>query len=122
MPWPSLSRMPILPSAQFVQIDLRRAKIDAARCRFFTLAQDLGGVEQRFGRNAADVQTDAAEARVLLDESDLLALVRGVKRRGVAARTGAEDHNFSRDRFHSASIYFSLMSASAKASRPAMIL
>ena len=59
------------------------------------LAQDLGGVEQGLRRNAADVQTDAAETWVLFDEGNFLAFVRGIKGGGVAAGTGAENENFS---------------------------
>ena len=45
---------------------------------------------KRLRRNAADVQADAADARVALDQDHLLAEVGGPKRRGVAAGPGAE--------------------------------
>ncbi|MNC99501.1 hypothetical protein D3C83_178180 [compost metagenome] len=45
----------VFPIAQFIEIYLGLAKGDAARGRFFALAQYFGGVEQGFRRNTADV-------------------------------------------------------------------
>ena len=108
------------PSAQFVQIRSERAKFDAACGRLLRLADDRSGMQQCLGRNAADVQTNAAEPRILFDESDFFALVRGIKRGGVAAGAGAENDNFSADRFHRLRFYLSFKSASANASSPVM--
>src|SRR5206468_7516987 len=52
---------------------------------------DLGGVEQRLGRDAAAVQAGAADL-VLLDHDHRQAELRGPERAGVAAATGPEDH------------------------------
>src|SRR5678816_4485885 len=103
----------VLPIAEFFEIDLRLAESDAASGRFFALAQDLSGMEQGFRRNAADVQANPAEARVLFYEGYFFTLVRSVKCCGVSAWPGAQYQNFRRHRFHSASIYCNLMSPSS---------
>jgi len=51
---------------------------------------ELGGAQQRLGRNAAPVETDAAEV-LALDQSDLAAELGGADRRDVAARPAADD-------------------------------
>ena len=86
----------------------------------FDFAHDRSGMQQGLGRNAADVHADAAEPGILFDENDFLALVGGVKRGGVAAGAGAENDDFSGDRFHRLRFYLSFKSASSKASRPAI--
>ena len=77
-------------------------------------------MQQCLGRNAADVHTDAAEPGVLFDENDFFALVSSVKRGGVAARAGAQNEDFSADRFHRLRFYLSFKSASSNASSPAI--
>ena len=78
----------------------RRAEGDAAVRGFPRRGDQVRGVQQRLGRDAAAVQADAAEPLLALDEDDFLALVRRVERRGVSARAGADDHDFSFDWFH----------------------
>ena len=51
---------------------------------------DLGGVQQRLGRDAAAVQAGAADL-VLLDQRDPLAELGGAQRAGVAAAAATED-------------------------------
>ena len=74
----------------------RRGRSSACRTRaprwraLLRVGDHLRGVQQGLGRNAADVQADAADARVALDEDHLLAEVRRAKRRGVAAGAGAQ--------------------------------
>src|SRR3546814_8921357 len=51
---------------------------------YTTLFRSLGG-------NAADVEADAAELRVALDQDGVQTQVRGAERGGVAAGAGAED-------------------------------
>ena len=53
---------------------------------------DLGGVQQRLGRDAADVQAGAAEL-ALLDEPDAQAELGRAQGAGVAARTRPEDED-----------------------------
>ena len=53
---------------------------------------DLGGVQQRLGGDAADVQAGAAEL-VLLDERDAQAELGGAQRTRVAAGPRSQDHD-----------------------------
>ena len=54
----------LLPAAQVVDVDLRLGERDAEVAHLLGLGDDLGGVEQRLRRDAADVEADAAERRV----------------------------------------------------------
>ena len=81
----------VLPAAQRVDVDLGLAEGDAVVGGELRLGDDLRHVQQRLGRDAADVQADAAEALVALDEDDVEAEVGGAERGGVAADAGAED-------------------------------
>ena len=63
----------VLPVAQLGEIELRRAELDAVRGHRARLIDDLGRVQQRLGRNAADVQAHAAERRPAIDQRDLQA-------------------------------------------------
>src|SRR5205823_1585367 len=51
----------------------------------------LGGVKQRLGRDAADVEAGAAERLVLLDHHHLHAELRRADRAEIAARAGTDD-------------------------------
>ena len=90
----------ILPGAQLVQIDMRRAKSDALTGGIVRFADQIGGMQQGFGGNAAPVKADAAQTGLLLDQNDLLALVGGIKRGGIAARPATHHDDFSINRFH----------------------
>ena len=68
----------------------RLAERDAVRAHLVRLLDDARGVQQRFRRNAADVQAHAAERRPALDERDLEPEIGGAKRRRVAAGPGAD--------------------------------
>ena len=52
--------------------------------------RQLGVAQQRLGRDAADVEADAAPV-LLLDDRDLLAELRGADRGDVPTRAGTED-------------------------------
>ena len=88
----------VLPGTQLVPIDLRRRENDAACRHVGGILDHLGGVQQRLGRNAADVQADAAEHRPALDQRDLEPEIGGAERRGVAAGTRAEHDQIERAR------------------------
>ena len=55
------------------------------------LLEQLGGVQQRLRRDAADVEAGAAEGRALLDHRDLHAELRRADRADIAAGAGADD-------------------------------
>ena len=84
----------LFPRAQFGEVDLRRAEGDAAMFRLLRGGKHVRGVKQRFRRDAAAVQANAAEPFVLLDQDDLFAEVGGVKRGGVPPGPGADNDHF----------------------------
>ena len=69
---------------------LRLAEADAVFGHFLSLGHHLGGVQQRLGRNAADVEADAAQRGITFHQHHLHAEVGGAECGGVAAGTGAE--------------------------------
>ena len=81
----------VLPAAQLLEIQLGRTKDDAVLCHRAGLFDDLRGVQQRLGRDAADVETNTAQRRVALDQDGLLAEVGGPKRGRVATGPGTQD-------------------------------
>ncbi len=66
---------------------------DAVRGHLLGLGDDAGGVQERLGGDAADVQAHAAQRLVALDQHRLQPEVGGAKRRRVAARSGADDEH-----------------------------
>ena len=80
-----------LPADQPLEVDRRRAEVDAVRAHLLRLGDHPRGVQQRLGRDAADVQADAAQALVALDEDRAQAEVGGAERGGVAADAPADD-------------------------------
>ena len=80
-------------------VGLHAAGLDAKVLGFLEQIGDVGGVEQRFGRNAADVHADAAQL-LLLDhrrrETELRAADRAHVARGPAAKN---DHVKTRHRY-----------------------
>ena len=87
----------LLAGAHLVEVDLRLAEGDAHRVQRLDLFEDGSGMQQGFGGDTTDVQADAAECVVALDQDDLLAEVGGAEGGGVAAGTGAEDHDLRDD-------------------------
>ena len=63
------------------------------RGHLVALADDLGGVQQRLGRDAADIEADATQRRPALDQHHLLAEIGGAERGRVAAGPGAQDQH-----------------------------
>ena len=83
----------VLPAAQLVDVDLGLAEADAVGGGLLDVAHHAGDVQQRLRRDAADVEADAAEPLVALDQHGLEPEVGGAERGGVAAGAGAEhDH------------------------------
>ncbi len=76
---------------QLGQVDFRRAVFDAVMAHLADFVDDLGGMQQRLGRNAADVEANAAQHRPAFHQRDLEAEIGGAERGGVAAGTGTED-------------------------------
>ena len=74
------------------EVELRLADLDAhAGERVAGLVEQLGRVQQRLRRDAADIEAGAAEGRVLLDHRDLHAELRRADGADIAAGAGADD-------------------------------
>ena len=99
----------LLPvAADGVDVDLRRAEADADVGGVAGVGDELGGVQQRLGRDAADVQAGAAGPLAGVDERDLEAVVGGEERGGVAAGAAAEDEELRFDGFRHGRGVFSI--------------
>jgi hypothetical protein len=83
----------VLEGPQFLQVDRRVAETDAVRRHGGRLVDDPGGVQQGLGRNAADIEANAAQHRVTLDQGDPQPEVGGAKGGGVPARARAQHDN-----------------------------
>ena len=90
----------ILPRAQLGDVDLGPAENNSPPVGRFHLANQLGRVKQRLGRDAAAIQTNSAEALFPLDQNNFFPLVRGVERRRVTAGAAADNDNLRLKRFH----------------------
>ena len=66
---------------------------DAVRLGVLELVEQVGGVEQGLGRDAAAVQAGAAEEGILLDDGGLETELAGADGGDVAAGTGAENRD-----------------------------
>ena len=85
---PPVSRL-TTPSFQPRSFPMSIVRLAERRCRARPsprFLDHLGGVQQRLGRDAADVQADPAELRPALHQHDLLAQIGGPEGGGVAAR------------------------------------
>ena len=78
------------PTAQFVEIDFGRTKSDAVIRHRCGLVDDLGSMQQGLGRNAADVETHAAERRPAFDQGDREPEIGRAKRRRISAGACAD--------------------------------
>ena len=83
----------VLERAHAVEVDLGLAEGDPRAGGLLGVGEHAREVQQRLGGDAADVEADAAEALVALDEHGLQAEVGGAEGGGVAARARADhDH------------------------------
>src|SRR5690606_26856570 len=87
----------VLVATQRIEIDLRLAEGDAEGAGVRGLVDDVGRVQQRLGRDAADVEAHAAQVRVTLDQHRIEAKVGGAEGGGVAAGARAEHHEAAFD-------------------------
>ena len=83
----------VLPAADRGGVERRRAKAHAMRTHRLGVVDHLGDMQQRLGRDAANVETDAAKRRSRLDQNDVLPQVGGAKGGGVAAGTCAQNQD-----------------------------
>jgi hypothetical protein len=85
----------VLVGTQLVEIDARGSEADAAIAHVLRFFHYAGDVQQRFRGDAADVQADATERRVTLDEHRLHPQVGTAESRRVAPRSGAENQHLA---------------------------
>ena len=74
------------------------AEPDAVFGHRLCVVDDLGGVQQRLRRYAADVQANPADHRVALDQDDVETEVGRAESRRITARTGTQDDQFRKMR------------------------
>ena len=75
---------------QLGQVDFRLPVFDTVMAHLTDFVDDLGGVQQRLGWNAADVQANAAQHGPAFDQRDLESEIGSAERGGVATGPGAE--------------------------------
>ena len=85
----------VLVGAQLVDVDRRCGKGDAESAGVLGFFHDRGDVQQGLGRNAADVEADAAEGGVALDDDRLHAEVGRAEGGRVATGAGAENEHLA---------------------------
>ena len=81
--------------AQLVEIDCRRGETDAGFRDVVGLLDHRRHMQQGLGRNAADIEADAAQRRVAFDDHRLQAQVGGAERGGITAGPGTEHQHFA---------------------------
>ncbi len=79
----------VLQGGRHVQTDLARRDADLGSV--LGLLEEIGRVEERLRRDAAPERADAAQPRLLLDDQDRQAQLRGPDRGDVAAGSRADD-------------------------------
>ncbi len=84
----------LFPAADFVDVDRRCGEGDAVMRNLVSFGDDFRDMQQRLGRDAADVQAHATQTCMLLDQDHLFAQVCGAECCGVAAGTCTENHDF----------------------------
>ena len=83
----------VLASADQGPIEARVFALDALVGGMSEVFPDVGGMEERFRRDAADQEAGATEAVIFFDEGGLEAVLTGADCRGVAAGA-APDHDY----------------------------
>ena len=87
----------VLPVGELVEVDLGLAELKAVRRHLARLGDHLGGVQERLGGDAADVQADPAERRIALDQHGLEPEIGRPEGRRVAPRPRAQHHELGLD-------------------------
>ena len=81
----------LLPRPHGVEVDGRFREGNAPIGQVGSLGHRLGDVQQGLGGNAPAEQACAAQSRFHVDQGDLHAKIGGQERRGVTARSAAEN-------------------------------
>src|SRR5207248_4866136 len=81
------------PATQSPHVDFRRSEVDPPILRLMRFLDQLGNMQQRFGRDASAIQTYPARVDFGIDERDFHAEIGGEKGCSVSARSAAHDCN-----------------------------
>src|SRR5205823_491989 len=81
-------------AADAVDVDLRLAELNAEQGRIASVGDQLGGVQQGLGRNAADAEAGTAEAVGVVNKDDGHPLVGGEECGNISSRPAADDNQF----------------------------
>ncbi len=87
----------LLPAPQPVDIYPGGIKFDTGRGHFPALTDDLGGVQQRLGGDAAHVEADAAEGWITFNQYHPFAQIGSAEGRCIAARPRAQHDDLGLD-------------------------
>src|SRR5436190_17941209 len=90
----------VFPLPHSVHVDARVIESHSTESRLPRFEHYFRGMQKSFGWNAAAVQANATEARLLLDEDDFFAFVRCVKCRGITTRPRPDNHDLSLNCVH----------------------
>jgi hypothetical protein len=96
-PFGQLADYAFLEAAHAVDVDLRLTETHAVGAHFFCVGNHLRHVQQRFRRDAADIEADAAEGGVTLYKCHLLAEIGGAECSGITTGAAAEHQYFGVD-------------------------
>ncbi len=80
------------PAAQAVEVDGRGSEIDTIRLGTPGFVEQVGHMQERFGRDASAVQADTAGIFLRIHQGYLQAQVGREKSRGIATRAGTDYH------------------------------
>ena len=83
----------VLPAANGRWVEGRRAEAHAVRTHRLGVVDHLGDMQQRLGRDAADVEAYAAECRARVDQDDVLPQIGSTEGGGVAAGTRPQNQD-----------------------------
>ena len=87
----------LFPAAQTVDVDLGLAELDAVRLEALGFLDDRDGMQKCLGRDAADVEADAAQGGIALDDDDLHAQIGGTEGSRITARATTDDEHVAFD-------------------------
>ncbi len=83
----------ILPAADRRRVEGRRAEAHPMRAHRLGVIDDLCDMQERLGRDAADVEAHAAKRCARVDQNDILPEIGGAEGGGVAARAGPQNQD-----------------------------
>src|SRR5690625_2218627 len=83
----------VFPGVEFARIDVWLTESNAVFAESRCLVDDFGSMQQRFRRNAANIEANAAQRGVTLDQDSFQAQISGTKGGCITARASANHHH-----------------------------